>query len=74
MHPRVSRVRVAVSVNGGYSGSDFLSKASAVAYARSEACHVYGHHGIHTQLVIHKKNGQIQTEHTYGADPRRSKG
>lgn len=26
------------------------------------------------QLVIHKKNGRIQTEHTYGNDPRRSKG
>jgi hypothetical protein len=26
------------------------------------------------QLVIHKQNGRIQTEHTYGNDPRRRKG
>ena len=29
---------------------------------------------IPAQLVIHKRNGRIQTEHTYGNDPRRSKG
>jgi hypothetical protein len=26
------------------------------------------------QLVIHKQNGQIQTEHTYGNDPHPPKG
>lgn len=26
------------------------------------------------QIIIHKKDGTIQTEHTYGADPRRSRG
>lgn len=26
------------------------------------------------QLVIHDMHGKIQTEHTYGADPRRTKG
>lgn len=26
------------------------------------------------QLVIHKRDGTIQTEYTYGADPRKSKG
>jgi len=26
------------------------------------------------QLKIHGKNGQIQTEYTYGADPKRYKG
>ena len=26
------------------------------------------------QIVIHKQNGRIQTEHTYGNDPRRRKG
>lgn len=26
------------------------------------------------QLVIHKQDGSIQTEYTYGADPRSSKG
>jgi len=27
-----------------------------------------------SQLVIFKKNGQIQTEYTYGKDPRRTPG
>ncbi len=27
-----------------------------------------------SQVVIHKKNGQIQTEHTYGNDPYPPKG
>jgi hypothetical protein len=26
------------------------------------------------QLVIHKQNGRIQTEHTYGPDPKHRKG
>ncbi len=26
------------------------------------------------QVIIHKRNGQIQTEYTYGEDPRRTKG
>lgn len=26
------------------------------------------------QLVVHKKDGKIQTEYTYGADPRKSRG
>ena len=49
-------------------------KETLLLIARREARHVWEQHGIHTQLVVHKKNGQIQTEHTYGADPRRSKG
>jgi hypothetical protein len=28
----------------------------------------------HSQVVIHKENGVIQTEHTYGQDPRHIKG
>lgn len=27
-----------------------------------------------SQLVIKKRNGRIQTEHTYGKDPRKTKG
>ncbi len=26
------------------------------------------------QLIVHKQDGKIQTEYTYGNDPRRSKG
>jgi hypothetical protein len=27
-----------------------------------------------SQVVVHKRNGQFQTEYTYGNDPKRSKG
>jgi hypothetical protein len=27
-----------------------------------------------SQLIVHKKNGKFEYEHTYGADPERSKG
>lgn len=30
--------------------------------------------GVLTQVMIHKRNGEFQTEYTYGEDPRRSKG
>ena len=30
--------------------------------------------GVLGQVVVHGKDGRIQTEYTYGADPRRSKG
>jgi hypothetical protein len=30
--------------------------------------------GVLSQLVIHGMDGRIQTEHTYGRDPKRSKG
>ena len=26
------------------------------------------------QVIVHKQDGKIQTEYTYGADPKRSKG
>lgn len=27
-----------------------------------------------SQIIVHKKDGRIQTEFTYGSDPRKSKG
>ena len=29
---------------------------------------------VPSQVVIHRRDGRIQTEHTYGDDPRRTKG
>lgn len=37
----------------------------------AKTCHRAGYLG---QVVVHGKNGKIQTEWTYGADPKRSKG
>jgi len=52
----------------GGDGS-FSTKTRAVAAAKKQA------KGAGTgQVIIHKKTGGIQTEHTYGADPRRTKG
>ena len=52
----------------GADGS-FSTKTRAVAAAKKQA------KGATTgQVVIHKKTGAIQTEHTYGADPRRRRG
>ena len=52
----------------GGDGS-FATKTKAVAAGKKQA-----KAGGLGQLVIHTKTGRIQTEHTYGADPRRSKG
>jgi Uncharacterized protein conserved in bacteria (DUF2188). len=43
----------------------FDTKAEAVAEGRER-----GHAAELSQLIIHKANGRIQTEHTYGKDPR----
>lgn len=47
----------------------FERKAEALTYAREAA---RSHRP--SQLRIHGSNGRIQTEHTYGGDPRRSRG
>ena len=47
----------------------FSTKTRAVAAGKKQA-----KAGALGQLVIHTKVGGIQTEYTYGADPRRSKG
>ena len=52
----------------GGDGS-FTTKTRAVAAGKKQA-----KAGGNGQLVIHKKTGGIQTEYTYGADPRRRKG
>ena len=52
----------------GGTGS-FATKLKAVAAGKKQA-----KAGGNGQLIIHTKVGGIQTEHTYGNDPRRSKG
>jgi len=47
----------------------FSTKTKAVAAGKKQA-----KAGGLGQLIIHTKVGGIQTEHTYGKDPRRSKG
>jgi len=47
----------------------FSTKTKAVAAGKKQA-----KAGGNGQLIIHTKVGGIQTEHTYGSDPRRSKG
>lgn len=47
----------------------FTTKTRAVAAGKKQA-----RAGGLGQLIIHKKTGGIQTEHTYGTDPRRTKG
>lgn len=48
---------------------NFTKKDSAIKFAKRLA-----KHAKLGQLIIHKKNGRIQTEYTYGADPRRTRG
>jgi hypothetical protein len=73
-----SRVRLSVVPDkrgGGWrlkgAGTDqrFPNKEQAVRVGRQRAkANELG------QLVVHKADGTIQTEYTYGADPRRTKG
>lgn len=48
-------------------------KSTAVKSARSKA-KAQWHKGHKAQIVVHKRNGRIAYEHTYGLDPRRYKG
>ena len=49
------------------------TRQHAVAVGR-QICRTRRAAGEVTQLVIHGKDGRIQTESTYGRDPRRTKG
>jgi hypothetical protein len=49
-------------------------KADVVRWTRHHLRWQWSDRGELCQLVIHGKDGRIQTEHTYGRDPRRSKG
>jgi hypothetical protein len=54
---------------GGGQERRFTTKTEAVRVGARE-----GRASGHAQLVIKGRNGRIQSERTYGADPRRSKG
>jgi len=58
------------SVKGGSTNDQtFSTKAEAVRSAAKE-----GRANGHAQVIIKGKDGKIQSERTYGADPRRTKG
>ena len=54
-------------LRGGDGTFSTTTKAVAAGKKQAKA-------GGNGQLVIHTKVGGIQTEHTYGNDPRRTKG
>ena len=76
--PKRKVYHVTPGANGGWavkaednknpSGS-FKTKTDAVARGKELA-----KKAALGQIKIHKQDGKIQTEHTYGADPTKSKG
>jgi Uncharacterized protein conserved in bacteria (DUF2188) len=54
---------------GGGNAKTFRTKEEAVRAGASQ-----GRQNGHAQLIIKGRNGRIQSERTYGADPRRTKG
>ncbi len=60
-------------VTGNGAGESFIRKKDAVNVGVVRANWTYSC-GIRTQLVIHNKDGRIESERTYGADPVRRKG
>lgn len=58
----------------GNGGTTFhRTKRGATADAVLSATRMYTG-GIRTQVVIHKRDGRIESERTYGGDPVRRKG
>lgn len=62
---KVSRDGETVSVHG----TQIEAETAAIKRARE-----LWRQGILAQVKLHKKNGRIREERTYGNDPRRSKG
>jgi len=62
-----------LEINGKPSGH-FGEKLFAVYVGKILARHMHEKNHINTQVVIHKRNGQIQIEYTYGDDPVKYKG
>lgn len=54
--------------------SSHKTKEEAVYAGRVACSNLWENRGVPAQLVIHLQNGQIETEYTYGNDPRKSKG
>lgn len=47
----------------------YETKEEALSYAKG-----YAKNSILGQVKVHGRNGKIQTEYTYGKDPRKTKG
>lgn len=60
-------------VQGPGQPKSFTRKYAATKWAR-KTCRELWKGGQLAQLVVHKRNGRIQDEFTYGKDPRRTKG
>ena len=52
---------------------EWIYKTNAVGATRALAREAYDDNHL-AQLVVHGRDGKIQYENTYGADPRKSKG
>ena len=50
------------------------TKALAVSWGRRKARNLWEFGDTPSQLVVHGRDGRIQTEHTYGHDPERRRG
>jgi len=61
--------KVKLEKHGTVRGGVCLTKALAISRAK-----VLGKNAMLGQVIVHKKNGMIQTEYTYGDDPKSSKG
>jgi len=62
-----------VSING-FVEYGTHAKKDAVVYARDMARGMRESEGTPAQLIVKGKNGRIQFEHTYGKDPKKTKG
>ena len=62
-----------ITVSNSESGYIIKFKKDALNMGRLLANQKYAE-GMNAQLVVHNSKGVITGEHTYGDDPRRSKG
>ena len=58
---------------GSEIADSFDTKEEALE-AGKDLCNKLNDSGTLAQLVVHRQDGSIETEFTYGADPRRSPG
>jgi hypothetical protein len=59
--------------SGGKDADSFATKEEALE-AGKKLCNDLNDTGTLSQLVVHRQDGSIETEFTYGADPRRTAG
>lgn len=61
-------------LKGPDTDQEYVRKSDAVERGRVIARDAWEIDGKLAQLVVRKRDGTIQFEHTYGRDPRRTKG